>query len=246
MDVTKPPKRFEIKFLITTGIPVLLLIAAALVFYMVGYPRYKMLPEKKEELSNLSLKESSLQTKIKKLDTFMDYKDIITENSNLVNFALPSEAQVPLLLTQVQQIANESGLKINSLSYSASSAKATGEVTDVVNIQLSVKGTFNETKSFLTTLEKAARIVNISTIRFSLVEGTNPESLGTSELDINFSLASPFLFVESKAVTEDPITVDINDSKFVTFINKLKGLKIYKTVVDTSNIGKDNPFTQNP
>ncbi len=246
MDVTKPPKKFEIKFLITTGIPLILLVAAALVLYMVGYPKYKQLPEKKDELNKLTQKEAALQTKIKKLDTFMDYKDIITENSNLVNFALPSEAQVPLLLTQVQLIANESGLKINSLSYSASSAKATGDETDVVNVQLSVKGTFNETKTFLTTLEKAARVVNISTLRFSLVEGTNPESLGTSELDITFSLTSPFLFVESKAVTEDPITVDLNDSKFVTFINKLKGLKIYKTVVDTSNIGKENPFTQTP
>jgi hypothetical protein len=56
------------------------------------------------------------------------------------------------------------------------------------------------------------------------------------------SLSSPYLFVESKATTEDPITIEIKDQAFLNFINKIKELRVYTTVVGTENIGKENPF----
>src|SRR3989344_3481872 len=235
----KIAKDFFIYFLL----PILLLGGTAALSVLIAYPAYKDLPVKDSELKALQEKDLRLDQKLKKLNDLTDFKEIVDEDLKLVNFALPSESEVPLLLTEVQQIAKESGLAIGALNYSSSGPNEAGD-TSRVNVFLNAKGNFSQTKTFLVTLEKAARIVDISTIRFSSLKGASPQSLEVSEIDLSLGLTSPFLFVESKAVTEDPITIDIRDGAFVKFMNNLKNYKVYETVVDTSNIGKENPFVQ--
>lgn len=241
INIKSTPKNFGKDFLLGTGIPVLLFLGALSVVLLLVLPTYKKAKPKSEELSKLIVREKNLDTKIMKLNDLLDFKDVVNEDLKLVNIALPSEDNIPLLLTEIQKISKEAGLAITNLSYSAQS-KDPGKETSVVNVTLSGKGSFNEVKTFLKTLEKASRLINVSTLRFSSVKGTDPDTLGTSELEISLGLNSSYLFVDSKAVPEEPITVDVRDSSFVTFMNKLKEYKIYDTTVDNSNIGKDNPF----
>jgi hypothetical protein len=45
---------------------------------------------------------------------------------------------------------------------------------------------------------------------------------------MNFSILSPFLYVKSTAVTDDPVELDITDPRFTEFVNTLKPLKYYE------------------
>jgi Tfp pilus assembly protein PilO len=161
----------------------------------------------------------------------------------LINTALPSDANVPILLTQIQTIAKENGLEIQNLTYTSAGAKTQNEANKI-NVQMSAKGSFDQVRNFFYAIEKASRVLEFSTIRFSSsVSGNSTEATTkNAELEINVSLSSPYLFVESKATTEDPITIEIKDQAFLNFINKIKELRVYTTVVGTENIGKENPF----
>ena len=240
--ITNTPKKFGREFLIGTGIPLVLLIGTTLLSVFVAYPKYKDLPTKREEFKKQTDLNIALETKLKKLEDLTDFKDVINEDSRLINSAIPSQDDIPLLLTQIQNIAKESGLTITNLTYSSTSGASSKEA-DKVNVQLSIKGSYSQVKQFFYALEKAARIVDVTTLRFSSsIEGKETDALTSAELEISLGLSSPFYFVESKATTDDPITIDIKDPTFLTFVNKLKQFKIYDTKVDNSNIGKENPF----
>ena len=47
-----------------------------------------------------------------------------------------------------------------------------------------------------------------------------------------FVLESPYQFVNSTAVTDDPVNLDITKDDFVTIINKVKGLKYYNISIE--------------
>ncbi len=71
-------------------------------------------------------------------------------------------------------------------------------------------------------VENAARLVIVENFRFSQSQTKDGQKLG-----INFVLISPYLYVESDAITDDPIDLDIGDGEFLELINKIKNLKHY-------------------
>lgn len=241
LNITNTPKEVKKSFLINTGIPLVLLLGTIALAIFIVYPKYNEIPVKKDTADKLTQQDQRLQVKINKLNDLVDFKEIVNEDLKLVNTALPSTDDIPLLLTEIQQISKGAGLDITNLTYAASTADKSGKANKVY-VQLSANGNFNQTKVFISNLEKASRIIDISTLRFSSSETAQKTDLETSEVQITLGLISPYLFVESKAVTEDPITIDVRDKGFLTFINKLKGFTTYETVVDTTNIGKENPF----
>ncbi|MEK7595834.1 MAG: type 4a pilus biogenesis protein PilO [Patescibacteria group bacterium] len=238
--IKKP--RVQKAFLVGTVFPLALLLGTVLLFFFVLYPKYKELPQKRDDIVKLKQKADALEGKIKKLNDLVDFKDVLQENSDLLDAAMPSQAEVPILLTQVQLIATEAGLNIKNLSYSSSSDS--GEKSGEVNVLLSADGNFNQVTAFISSVEKAARLIDISTIRLTAIEENKTDELATGKLEISLGLKSPYFFVESKATTEDAITIDLNNSDFAAFMNRLKELRIYKTTVDTTNIGKENPFSK--
>ncbi|MBI4091264.1 type 4a pilus biogenesis protein PilO [candidate division WWE3 bacterium] len=241
INVSVKQKRVSKEAMIFTILPLLFFTASLALVFFVAIPRNKQKPLKETELKQLKEKNVNLQKKIEKLNDLADFREIIEENTRLVDSALPSQADVPLLLTQIQQISKESGLSIANLSYSSSGSGVKNESSQV-NVFMSAKGNFGQVKTFLTTLEKASRIIDISTLRITSQQGTQPDALGASAIDLSTVLVSSFLPVEDRAEIEDPLTVDIRDQGFINIINKLKEYKIYENKVDNTNIGKDNPF----
>ena len=106
-----------------------------------------------------------------------------------------------------------------------------------VAVNLGANGSLGQLKTFLKSIESAARIVNVDTFRFSLNEDDNGSYLG-----INFVLVSPYLFVESNAVTDEMIDLDITKPDFVDLINKIKNLKYY----DPNDINVSVPVVEAP
>jgi Tfp pilus assembly protein PilO len=193
--------------LVGTILPLVFFAATAGLVFLLTYPKYNEIQPKKDQLTQLETKRSSLEGKLAKLNDLVDYKEVVDQNSALINTALPSEANVPILLTQIQTIAKENGLEIQNLTYTSAGAKTQNEANKI-NVQMSAKGSFDQVRNFFYAIEKASRVLEFSTIRFSSsVSGNSTEATTkNAELEINVSLSSPYLFVESKATTEDPIT----------------------------------------
>jgi Tfp pilus assembly protein PilO len=207
-----------------------------LLFIFALFPSIKALPALKKDLADSQVKKTNLDSKYMNLNKLSSYKSILAENSALLNKVLESESKVPELLDQISQMAGSAGLKITRLNYSFSStssdeadagtpkpAASAASANTEVDISMGAQGSYDQLISFLSIVENAARNVNVTNFRYSLVDAE-----GGPVLDLSFSLMSPYLFVQSNAITDDPLNLDISNKDFVSFLNKIKALKYYE------------------
>ena len=210
-------------------VPIVAFIVAILLIVLYIYPSFKSLPEKKEELNNKISLKNTLSEKVSDLKVLSDFGDVLNENLEIVNKVLVPEADVPRLLDQATQISQRAGMELDRLSYSYGSKEKEEKETDfdVVNVSMGVNSSFEQLVLFMELVEKAARYVSVSNFRYSVSEDREE---GVSRISSSFSLDSPYLFVESSAVTDEPIGIDIKSSDFVNFMDMLKGLDYYDFV----------------
>ena len=211
-------------------IPLIALAVSGMLGIFVIIPSVKGLPLLKEDIAQKAALEDQLSKKVDNLSKLVNFKQVVDENVALVSNALVSEALVPQLLTQIDLIAQEAGLKVDKLSYSFSDpAKTTAPppaLYSSVVVNLGAVGSYNQLGAFLENLESAARLVDVSTFRYTMNEDKE-----SSALQITVILQSPYLFVDSSAVTDDPVTLDISSKSFVDLVNKVKALKLYEVSV---------------
>ena len=223
-------------------VPIIALILMLVLFLTILLPAFNGgLSRLQNQFDGKVRHERQLSGKLSLLNRLVDFQTVVDDNAAVVSRALTSEAMVPELLTQVDLIARESGLSVDRLSYSLGEADEE-EVAlpyTVVNVSLGAIGSYDEVTNFLTNLENAARLVNVSTFRFTAE--TSEETAGLFNLTV--VLQSPFLHVESNAVTDDPIGVDVSDPAFEAFINELKALRFYDITVNTQfvNLEESTP-----
>ena len=222
-------KHFFINFLI----PIISLAVVGVLFALVIYPSLIKLPVIKKEVEYKIKLKDQLDAKLKNLNRILDFKSVVDEDSSLVSQAISSTTDVPQLLTQIDTIAKDSGLNVSRLSYSFGETATTAiggekvdeKINEVVIVNLGAQGSYPQVKNFAQNLEDSSRLINIKDFRFSLDNDTKL-------LDVVFVLESPYQFVNSTAVTDDPVNLDISKEDFVNMINKVKGLKYYNIPIE--------------
>jgi len=232
-------KSFALNFIV----PIVSFGVSLILILTIIVPSWSKLPELKVELSTKQNLQNTLNRKLSDLERLLDFRSIVDEDSTLIDNVLVSEEMVPELLSEVDHIAKQASLEVTRLSYSLSQAGSGSLGYPAVDISLGVLGTYDQLTNFLRLTENAARLVDVSTYRYSI--GTQDVNL----LSINLVLRSPYLYVNSSAVTDDPIDLDITSSDFIDFIAKLKSLEYYnpneipviETIVETAQEEQNLP-----
>lgn len=229
------------KALLNFVVPLVASAVTLFLFVIVIYPSLRKLPELKLDLSRKVNMKQTLNTKLQRLNRLVDFKTVVDEDSALVNRVLVSEEEVPRLLDQVNQIATDSGMSVTRLSYSYGSTGTSDKTQkasySIVSVSLGADANYDQIILLMQSVEKAARFVSIPNFRYSA--GTS--STGDRKLTASFSLDSPYLFVQSNAVTDEPIDLDISSQKFVDFINMVKELKYYEFINPNIEVVKEEP-----
>ena len=218
-------------------IPLIAIVLTALLGIFYIKPSIKELPEKKEELQNKIMIRDILSKKVSNLNKLRDYQAILDENLEIVNKVLVPEPEAPRLLDQASQMAGKAGMSLEKLSYSYSSKGKTGGSFDMVNISMGVKSSFEQFVLFMEIVENAARYVSIPDFRYSISDKDTEDG----DLSSNFSVNSPYLFVQSAAVTDDPVSLDITSPEFISFMEMLKGLDYYDFINPNIEVVEEAP-----
>ena len=219
--------------LINFLVPLVALLVSAAMGLFIIFPASQNIPQLQSQVKQKATLNVQLEKKLEKLNTLLDFKDIVDENSAIAEKVLVSKSAVPELLTQIDMISKESGLEVTKLSYSLSDVSGKSgddkdaKAYDSVAVTLGVRGTFGQLKTFLKNLENSGRLVMVDTLRYN-VDTTAKSSL----LEVLVVLNSPFLSVSSGAVTDDVINLDITGSDFLSLMDTVKGLKIYNISPD--------------
>lgn len=210
-------------------VPIIILTISLLLLIFVARSSALSIPVLEEELMQKGALVQRLESKVNILYKLTDYRRIVGEYSALVDKAMPSEATIPVLLSQVDTIAKNSGLVVARLTYDYGDTPIPDTV-NIVGARLIVDGTYAQMLNFLDSLENSARIVNIESLSFSLLSEGNRQlvyNAFSSPLSISFTMVAPYMTVQSNAVTDEDITLDISDRSFTNFINKVKTLEFY-------------------
>ncbi|MEK7600879.1 MAG: type 4a pilus biogenesis protein PilO [Patescibacteria group bacterium] len=97
---------------------------------------------------------------------------------------LPTEENIPELISALQQMSRDAGVGVKALSVTATGggkdAKATGSVMNV-GIALSAQGSYGSIKTLLSFLERNRRIIDVATVDFA------PSAIDTTLIDVTIS-----------------------------------------------------------
>ncbi len=206
---------------------------------LVIYPLINKIAATKIQIADNESKITNLQSKVAIINKLQDYNSVVTEDIGLVDTLLETSASVPRVLDETQKIAVESGITIDTLSFSDAGKAPVGtpdpnaapvaEVPyNIVNVTFGGAADYDKIITFLQNSENAARIINVGSFRFAVGTNTSVDSSKVDVLDATFSLESPYLTTQPVAAVDVPITLDITNAKFVAFMNKLKGFKYYE------------------
>ncbi|HLB51960.1 hypothetical protein A3F07_03250 [candidate division WWE3 bacterium RIFCSPHIGHO2_12_FULL_38_15] len=232
--------------LVNFVVPIICLGITVVLFVSIIYPAYTELPTLKDDLQRKETLSVQLESKIRNLKKLVDFKSAVDEDEKLISDTLVSEPQVPQLLTQIDIIARENGLTLNKLSYSITESdeknKEAAKTQKVLNVTvvLSALGSHDQLINFFKSLENAARIVQIKTFRYE--QSQDPDTLGA--LGFSIVITSPYLYVQSNAVTDDPVDLDINDKEFLNTVSEVKKYKFYRPTLEEINKFLSKPVAE--
>ena len=159
--------------------------------YLFCFPKYQEFRNEKKLISqeNIALKEKSehfskLEEVFKELD---NHKDDISK----IDSSLPSRVSLPILFNLIKNISERNKLVLGSISSSVSSSSKNSsagnsetegnKIEGVKNISISISlvGSYQDFKNFLSSIYKSARLIEVNSISFS----------SSSEDLFNFSLS---------------------------------------------------------
>lgn len=165
------------------AIAICLFITLVLVIVLV-FPKYQDFKFLQKEISQ---KETELQYNKEyflNLSNLSEELKKYSDNLSKIDFALPSGPSIPILFDFLQKTSSQNGLIL----------KRIGEVTTIpfkekitvkeYQLALSLSGSYSSFKSFLSSLEKSARLIEVESISFA-----SPKS---KEEPFSFSLKIKF------------------------------------------------------
>jgi Tfp pilus assembly protein PilO len=210
------------EFLLNFLIPLVCLGATAFLVLAVALPSRGEIPGLESELERLEMSASKLENKVTVLKSLVDSIETMDLYSVRVDQALISESKVPELLSQVDRMVGESGMSIGGLSYSRGSRTVEEDGYNDVGVALSVEGSFDQLVAFLRRVEQASRLVLIDDFRYSV-----SSKEGVAGVSASFRLHSPYLAVQSDAVTDEPIDLDVSSESFLEDMETVLNLNHY-------------------
>jgi len=164
MDRFKTPTNLINFTSIATAICLVIVIVVAV---LVLWPKFQELKTIQE---NVKITKAELQIKqdyVLKLD---DLRVKLEENQDeiaKIKTTLPNSPSIPSLLNYLQKTSSESGLILTEISpFSVSEAKDFANLKEAT-LSIKVSGSYSSFKSFLSSLEKSARLIEIENISFS-------------------------------------------------------------------------------
>lgn len=219
-------------------IPLIAIVGTVLLLILYILPSYKSLPVKKQELEGKVTLKNTLTDKVSDLNRLVDYKNVFDENTDVVNRVLVSEPEVPRLLDQTSQMADKAGASLEKLSFSYSAKGNSSTGLDTVSVSMGLNSSFEQLILFMEIIEKASRFVSVPSFRYSVSDKTSAERASVSS---TFSVESPYLFVQSSAVTDDPIRIDVTGNDFLSFMSMLKELDYYDFINKNIQAEEEKP-----
>jgi Tfp pilus assembly protein PilO len=207
------------------ALPIICIVLSLVLLFVLTLPTFNRMKELGTEQETTQERLSSLSEKIDILEDFSQTKPRTQLESYFDDFdqAIPSENDVPALLTQVELIAQKSGVAVVALQYGGELASEEEAATSAeVRVTFSPKGSFSSLLRLLQEFEKASRVIDVETVKYSAQEGAGYSMLQAELVLVSYYTSTPTLKVNT------PITLDFDNTNFEENVQTLSKLTLYE------------------
>lgn len=215
---------------------------ASIIVGLITYPLAKKIPQLHTELNATRADLSNIKSTSAQVRQLSGQLNELTTKEQALTRAIPDSGNAPVIFEQIQKVATDSAVSLNSLNYSGETGqtKITSESTEgSVSLGIVVGGTFERLTKFLETIENASPILTPQNLNLATNEG--------GEVSMSIPLTADFLFVPPLS-GDKLIQIDLsilNSPQTTTATQNALGRQEYKFEVDTkSGIGKRDPFVR--
>lgn len=207
-------------------------------------PRAPKIPELKKQEKQTQETLAKLVQKSKILKSLASQRQFLEADYAVMKDALSTNPEVPTLVDQVQKIATDSAVAVKTLNFGGErkdkKAKE-GSLTELA-VGISIEGVYDNVLAYLKAVEQAARVLRVTALRFTVAAGEGESEAGN--ITTNVGLSSYYLPETAKASLESPVPADFQSKKHQDLLTTLRGLQVYRAIIDTSGVGKPDPFSR--
>ncbi len=175
---------------IVAALPAVIILLVAFLFLI--SPKQKEIKSLDSKIDDQNNKIATGQAKGAKLEILIKENEALVKRLDELKEQLPEEKEISSLLKQVSDLSTAAGLEIKSWKPGQKKNHPSGIVSEIP-VSVSVIGTYHDFASFLSSLTKLPRIVNVGNIQM----GGAQMKQGKAVLQINFT-ASTFSAVSEE------------------------------------------------
>lgn len=164
---------------------VLTLVASIVLGLLAINPTVSTIANLRKQIDDGMFVNQKLQQKINNLSTLQQKYANVQNDLSVITAAIPTSAQVPTLVADIQTVAKDADLKLDSfqtLEVNLSKATITDKNYSSFNFGLSAGGSYQQITNFLDNLTNFQRIITITNI--SISKPNNINSGGILQLSI--------------------------------------------------------------
>lgn len=161
-----------------TTIVLTLVASIVLGLFAVG-PTFSTIANLQKQIDDSTFVNQKLQQKINNLSILQQQYANVQNDLPVITDAIPTSAQIPLLVAQIQTIAKDANLTLDSFQtfeVDLSKATVTNKNYSSFNFGLSAEGNYQQITDFLDGLTNFQRIITITNISVSKANNANNTS----------------------------------------------------------------------
>jgi len=171
---------------------VLITVFLVVVFFL-DWPLFKQTSSLRDEIKSYNKLIEERKELIAKVEQLKDIYEDRQTDINKVYYALPQRQEIPELIVQLEALASENGLILESLDIKEKKRAtetnekkaAVSSQINILEISLALSGSYPAFKGFLEALEYNVRIMDVQKIEFSFKKG---QEEGAAFLGFNLDL----------------------------------------------------------
>ena len=165
---------------------VLTLVATIILGLFAVSPTLSTIANLQKQIDDSTFVNQKLQQKINDLSTLQQKYANVQSDLPIITDAIPTSAQIPLLVAQIQTVAQNASLKLDSFqTFEVDLSKVTviNKNYSSFDFGLSAEGSYQQITDFLDNLTNFQRIITIANISVSKSNNTNNTN-GTLQLNV--------------------------------------------------------------
>ncbi len=171
-----------------------LMVAALVVFFSLDWPTISNISESSKKLSQVKAKYDEQFQSVQVAKSIINQYKSLSGVSQTISLSVPRGPEIQNVVAQLDNLASQSGLEVQSINFDMPTLSALvaergdqlAKKNRILNISLSLNGSYESFKTWLSSVESNIRLMDVENISFASLGGAT----GVGRFNFKVSLSA--------------------------------------------------------